>query len=209
MGKIYSKTSKGVESQRVTACLLTSLVLLDSIASKSTIRFTNHFQWIFLASLFTLGAWRCRSIARTLQENVARINAFNNQSGKSYKLGVNQFADRSYVQMKSSKLHEIYSRAICDRSPQVFLQCQLQLIAERKELLPLSRAKAGVESTHPSENNTESLYIKTYFLTLFFSLLLNQNVGFWWAFRQWQPLITYLNYWRKPWNTQPVYKEIP
>jgi hypothetical protein len=56
------------------------------------------------------------------------------------------------------------------------------LIAERKELLPLSRAKAGVESTHPSENNTESLYIKTYFLTLFFSLLLNQNVGFWWAF---------------------------
>jgi hypothetical protein len=90
--------------------------------------------------------------------------------------------------MKSSKLHEIDSRAICDRSPQVFLQCQLQLIAERKELLPLSRAKAGVESTHPSENNTESLYIKTYFLTLFFSLLLNQNVGFWWAFRQWQPL---------------------
>jgi len=70
--------------------------------------------------------------------------------------------------MKSSKLHEIDSRAICDRSPQVFLQCQLQLIAERKELLPLSRAKAGVVSTHPSENNTESLYIKTYFLTLFF-----------------------------------------
>ena len=86
--------------------------------------------------------------------------------------------------MKSLKLHEIDSRAICDRSPQVYLQCQLQLIAERKELLPLSRAKAGVVSTHPCENNTESLYIKTYFLTLifFFFLLLNQNVGFWWAF---------------------------
>jgi hypothetical protein len=27
------------------------------------------------------------------KENVARIDAFNSQSGKSYKLGVNQFAD--------------------------------------------------------------------------------------------------------------------
>jgi hypothetical protein len=63
-------------------------------------------------------------------------------------------------------------------SPQVFLQCQLQLIAERKELLPLSRAKAGVLSTHPCENNTESLYIKTYFLTLFFFLVVESKCRF-------------------------------
>jgi hypothetical protein len=86
--------------------------------------------------------------------------------------------------MKSWKHHEIDSRAICALHKQVlpgmktFLQCQLQLIAERKELLPLSRAKAGVVSTHPSENNTESLYIKTYFLTLFFFLLVESKCRF-------------------------------
>ena len=100
------------------------------------------------------------------KENVARIDAFNSQSG------VNQFADLTNEELKASRNR--FKQAICALHKQVlpdmktFLQCQLQLIAERKELLPLSRAKAGVESTHPSENNTESLYIKTYFLTLFF-----------------------------------------
>jgi len=92
-----------------------------------TIRFSNQFQLIFLPLLFTLGAWRSRSIARTLhdasmyewhvyrndaekatrynifKENVARIDAFNSQSGKSYKLGVNQFADLTNEELKASR----------------------------------------------------------------------------------------------------------
>lgn len=37
------------------------------------------------------------------KENVARIAAFNSQTGKSYKLGVNQFADLTNEELKASR----------------------------------------------------------------------------------------------------------
>ncbi|KAJ6737071.1 CYSTEINE PROTEASE FAMILY C1-RELATED [Salix viminalis] len=50
------------------------------------------------------------------KENVARIDAFNSQTGKSYKLGVNQFADLSNEEFKASRNR--FKGHMC--TPQVF-----------------------------------------------------------------------------------------
>ena len=89
---------------------LALLFILGAWPSKSTARtlldapmYERHEQWMTQYGRVYKDDTERATRYSIFKENVARIDAFNSQTGKSYKLGVNQFADLTNEEFKASR----------------------------------------------------------------------------------------------------------
>jgi len=89
---------------------LALLFILGAWPSKSTARtlldapmYERHEQWMTQYGRVYKDDNERATRYSIFKENVARIDAFNSQTGKSYKLGVNQFADLTNEEFKASR----------------------------------------------------------------------------------------------------------